>query len=424
MGTRTHVNTNHNNLSRHGRFRLAAPATLAVAAVLIAAGCTKKPEPVEVVITIEETPGTLSNATLLVDYSQASASPLIAGGEPACASIQPHIDMTFSDDGGGAMSVEVSSSQSFAGPLEIAVCRMVPDSEGVSTDSINARLRVSILTATGPDGRKVTDGRLARAGREANRGRSDESGAPSAPVGGIEPSRPNAGAAPRQPAMPQGEPTRQQRGGDPAVASTPPGGRAPAGASPDPYNDTPETVDDLLARRGTGTERRDSTLVMGELDDKATALAENENSGEPGASAQEANDEIEKDRTALTYDITVGVTRGAGKLAALQFDVRYTGDGAWLGSAGSVVCSTHPRVALATYNDRGGSWLSAAMIDLEGFDAVGPITTCRLKSSDAADAGDFSVTVIDASTPDTTGPGGGRPEPFPVMGVTDIRASN
>ncbi|MEE8310829.1 MAG: hypothetical protein V3R77_01140 [Candidatus Binatia bacterium] len=422
MGTTTQANTNRNKLGRLGLVRLAAPAALAVVVVLIAAGCTKKPDPVEVVITIEETPGTLSNATLLVDYSQASASPLIAGGEPACASIQPHIDMTFSDDGGGAMSVEVSSSQGFAGPLEIAVCRMVPDAEGLSTDSINARLRVSLLTATGPDGRKVTDGRLARAGREASRGRSDGARAPSAPVGGIEPSQPNTGAAPRPPAMPQGEPTRQRS--DPTHASTPPAGRAPSGASSpqDPYNDAPETVDDLLARRGTGTERRASTLVMGELDDKATAVADS--SGEAGAPDQETNDEVEKDRTALTYDITVGVTSGAGLLAALQFDVRYTGDGAWLGSAGSVVCSTHPQVALATYNDRGGSWLSAAMIDLEGFDAVGPITTCRLKSREAVDAGSFSVTVIDAATPHTGDPNGGRPDPFPSMGVTDIRASN
>lgn len=399
---------------------------LALAAVLLSYGCTKKTEPVEVVIALEETPAALSDATVLVDYSQAGAKPLIAGGDPACASIQPHIDMTFSDDGGGAMTIELSSGQGFSGPLDIAVCRVVPDAEGVTTDTINARLRVSLLTATGPDGRKVGDGRLARAGgaSAASRAGSREPDGQAPIVGGIDPPRPRGASTPRQPAVPRGDGGREPEPSASAAArgsSPSPAARGGAGNVPtDPYEAVPETVDELLARRGTGTARRDATTVRSELDDKAAALAESR--AEPGAPPAETNDEIEKDPTAITYDVQVGVTSGAGLLAALQFDVRFTGEGGWQGSAGGVVCSTHPQVALATYNDVGRGWLRAAMIDITGFDAVGPISTCRFQSNDTVTAGDFSVSVIDASTPDTGGDS--TPDPFPQMGVTDIRAAN
>ena len=75
---------------------------LVFVAAALASGCTKKADPVEVVIAIEETSGTLSSATVLVDYSGAAAAPLISSGRPACASIAPNVDLEFSDDGGGS----------------------------------------------------------------------------------------------------------------------------------------------------------------------------------------------------------------------------------------------------------------------------------------------------------------------------------
>ena len=70
---------------------------LVFVAAALASGCTKKADPVEVVIAIEETSGTLSSATVLVDYSGAAAAPLISSGRPACASIAPNVDLEFSD---------------------------------------------------------------------------------------------------------------------------------------------------------------------------------------------------------------------------------------------------------------------------------------------------------------------------------------
>jgi len=125
--------------------------------------------------------------------------------------------------------------------------------------------------------------------------------------------------------------------------------------------------------------------------------------------------------TASDYEVTVSVTNDSGLLAALQFDIRYLdGNGGWLGSGGSVLCTTLVDVELATYNDRGRAWLSAAMIDLEGFDVPNRISTCVLRAAEVPTVESFEVTVIDASTPDTTGPDGGRPGPFPIMEVTSI----
>ncbi|MEE8312327.1 MAG: hypothetical protein V3R77_08720, partial [Candidatus Binatia bacterium] len=121
------------------------------------------------------------------------------------------------------------------------------------------------------------------------------------------------------------------------------------------------------------------------------------------------------------YAVTFSVTSDSGSLAALQFDVRYLdGNGGWVGAAGSVVCSTLIDVALATYNDRGAGRLSAAIIDLEGFDTPNAMSTCVLRAADAPTAQSFAIIVLDATTPDSTGPGVGRPDPFPIMQVTSI----
>jgi hypothetical protein len=121
------------------------------------------------------------------------------------------------------------------------------------------------------------------------------------------------------------------------------------------------------------------------------------------------------------YAVTFSVTSDSGSLAALQFDARYLdGNGGWSGSAGSVACANLVDVALSTYNVRGGGLLSAAIVDLEGFDTPTPVSTCVLRAAEEPTAESFDVTVIDASTPDAAGPYRGIPDPFPIMEVTSI----
>ena len=50
------------------------------------------------------------------------------------------------------------------------------------------------------------------------------------------------------------------------------------------------------------------------------------------------------------------------------------------------------------------------------------MSTCVLRAAETPTIGSFEVTVIDAATPDTPGPSGGRPDPFPIMEVTSIVA--
>ena len=128
---------------------------LAFVAAALASGCTKKAEPVEVVIAIEDTSGALSSATVLVDYSGAAASPLISGGKPACASIAPNVDLEFSDDGGGSLNIEATSGKGFVGPLDVAVCRMVPEDAALTAAAIKSRLQVSLRNGTRPGGARV-----------------------------------------------------------------------------------------------------------------------------------------------------------------------------------------------------------------------------------------------------------------------------
>ncbi len=397
--------------------------SLAVAfvAAALARGCTKKAEPVEVVIAIEETSGTLSSVTVLVDYSGAAAAPLISSGRPACASIAPNVDLEFSDDGGGSLNIEATSGKGFVGPLDVAVCRMVPEDAALTAAAIKSRLQVSLLNATGPGGGRVSaatgpsrTGSPTRSGGSGSEDRGDR-----APVAGIERSRTETGSAGYRPAMPQGDAGVKSRPGSNGAMNSPRGEASDgAGAySEQPY-EAEETVEELLERRGTGTERRAANTVLVELDQKSDALASGGGSDADDPQAQDPESPV-NDPTSVSYTVTVGVTSGGGLLSALQFDVRYNGDGDWLGGAGSVVCSTHPQVALATYNNRGNGWYSAAMIDLTGFEAIGPITTCKISSRDPVDASSFSVSVIDAATPEA-----GPPDPFPQMAITDIRAGS
>ena len=90
------------------------------------AACGGGKEAVEVVIPLER--NIERQATIIVDYSQAKARPLLAGGEPACASILPHVKARFTDDGSGKLTIAIFSKQPLTAPLDVVVCRMTTDS--------------------------------------------------------------------------------------------------------------------------------------------------------------------------------------------------------------------------------------------------------------------------------------------------------
>ena len=142
-----------------------------------------------------------------------------------------------------------------------------------------------------------------------------------------------------------------------------------------------------------------------------------------GNNQPQANDESDEDARAVAYAVSIGVTTSSGALGALQFDIRQVGaTGGWLGAGAGAVCTPDVPVALAQFNDRGGRWLSAAMVDMSGITTPGPVVTCTFKSREPVSAGNFSVQVIDASGLDADPTA--KPEPFPVMAVTNVSALN
>jgi hypothetical protein len=98
------------------------------------------------------------------------------------------------------------------------------------------------------------------------------------------------------------------------------------------------------------------------------------------------------------YSVTLGVTSRSGRLGAVQFDARIKG-GDWQGSGGSVACRNVSGAAMLACNDKGGGTLSCALIDQGGIATPNALVVCGLSSSKPIAAADFSVKVVDASTP-------------------------
>jgi len=101
--------------------------------------------------------------------------------------------------------------------------------------------------------------------------------------------------------------------------------------------------------------------------------------------------------------ITFGVTTGE-TLGALQYDTDYSAaSGGFNGAAGSVEC-TKIVGDFAAFNDiEASTTLSSAFISAAGFTGPTDVATCNFTSTNGAlAAGDFTVTVTDASQPDFT----------------------
>ena len=117
--------------SESQRMTRKAPLTLVsgLFAAVLAAGCNgNKTAPVEVMISLDKTATALRSAKVTVDYHQSGGTPLISDGVPACISIVPNVDCAFEDDGAGTLTITAKAQTSFSAPVDLAVCRMVPDS--------------------------------------------------------------------------------------------------------------------------------------------------------------------------------------------------------------------------------------------------------------------------------------------------------
>jgi len=403
------------------------------------AACSRGPEPMEVIISLDKASEPLSNATILVDYSQAQARLAQSSGHPACASILPHVAAEFSDDAKGSLIVHARSAEGFSAPVDLAVCRMIPERENASAETISARLRISLIAGVDVAGRNLDDRQLAlttsrtytrpsdRIAEVAKRERSQER---TSETSARERRSESAGAERRMArADARNDSTYGQAGarGEMDESSS---ARRERSASGSDTARTKRGVDDEVAavpRYGGGVSANGSasgnTASAGSSSGSpgtdtaaGNAAADDSGQGHGGSGSANANDDSENDVQAVRYAVTVGVTSHSGLLGALQFDVTHLGStGGFVGAGASVDCSADVNAALTSFNDRGNGRLSAAFVDLQGFQTPTPVATCRFKTRERLAASSFQVTTTDASGPDLS-----ASQQLPVMEVLDV----
>lgn len=365
-------------------------AALALAAAFPLAGCKSSPGPsVEVRIPLADATPTLKRATVVVDYAKSGARPQIAGGSPSCTSILPHVSCRFSD-ADGKLTIEAESPQGFSGPVDLAVCRMVPDSPGTDAAQIAGRLRIEIAEARGSDGQPIADTKLAA--------KRESTAAPGSAEAVAESASPGDGAG------------RQRAGGADSAASS-----AAAGAAGATGQGLVVTQDDLAARE---QRRAEEQMKAREAQKKRDALSGQAAPGvapggstgavtageddvplgeEPGTGVNDATDD---DARATEYGVRFDLGPTQGPLGALQFDVKYHGgSGGWLGAGGGAACTWLVSAAIHACNDKRGGDLTCAVVDTNGVSGPTGLMECSFKSRNSVAAGDFSVNVTDASTP-------------------------
>lgn len=379
-----------------GKLFIRSAVALAVAAGLPLAGCKSSSAPsVEVRIPLTDATPTLKRATVVVDYAKSGARPQITGGSPACTSILPHVSCRFSD-ADGKLTIEADSPQGFSGPVDLAVCRMIPETTGTDAAKIAGKLHIEIADARGSDGQPIAETKIASK-REPTSGSS-----PSATVGG-EAAR---------------EGGRHRAGGSAAEPGGAGEGAAPGAAG---QGGLVVTQQDLAAREQRRAEEqmkakeKDSQkkrevmaggqaaaggeAVMGGGAGAVTGGEEEVPLGEePGTGVNDATDD---DNRATEYGVRFDLAATQGPLGALQFDINYTGgSGGWLGAGGGAGCTWLVPAAIKACNDKRGGDLTCALVDTNGIAGPATILECIFKSRNSVAAGDFSVRVTDASTPD------------------------
>ncbi len=115
------------------------------------------------------------------------------------------------------------------------------------------------------------------------------------------------------------------------------------------------------------------------------------------------------------YAVTFGVTSRAGRLGAVQFEANAKGSADWQGAGASVACRNASGASMLACNDKGGGLLSCAFVDAKGIGTPVSLVTCGVSSSKPLAASDFSVKLVDASSPDM------KPAK-PSVGVTAVSA--
>ena len=371
-------------------------AVLAFAAAAPLTACKSSPAPsVEVRIPLADTTPTLKRATVLVNYAQSGARPQISGGTPACTSILPHVTCRFSD-ADGKLTIDAESPQGFSGPVDLAVCRMVPDAPGTDAAKITSRLHIELADARGSDGQPIADTKVVAKREPAVGAAATESaGAASGREGGGRRRGPGSGAA-------------EDAAGGAGTAGT------AAGAA---GQEQIVTQDDLAARE---QRRAEEQMKAREAQKKREAGVASQGGAEmaPGGAtgavtggedeqplAEEpgtgVNDATDDDTRATEYAVRFDLGKTSGPLGALQFDVNYHGgSGGWLGAGGGAACTWLVSAAIHACNDKRGGDLTCALVDTTGITGPAALMECSFKSRNSVAAGDFSVNVTDVSTPD------------------------
>jgi hypothetical protein len=105
--------------------------------------------------------------------------------------------------------------------------------------------------------------------------------------------------------------------------------------------------------------------------------------------------------SANLYDVTFDMADAGTAVGALQFEVAYaSAGGQFVGAADSVDCDSALTSggAFVTFNDEDGTTtLNFAAVALSGFSGPSTVARCTFDAPVAPSAGDFVVTVVDAS---------------------------
>jgi hypothetical protein len=413
---------------------LALSSIVVLCATLVA--CSRDPKPVEVIISLDKASGPLSSATILVDYSQAQARLAQRSGRPACASILPHVTADFSDDAKGSLTVHARSPEGFSAPVDLAVCRMIPERENASAETISARLRISLTSGVDLAGRNLDDRQLALTTSRTYTRASDRMGERSGRESGQRDRGSATSAREQRRGERGGSERRLARGGEARQGSTyGQGSTGRAVEEPDATSRNRSAAGTETARAerrandaATNGPRYGGGIVSGGsasagsssqgtgADNRSSDAAADTGPSHGGDSSAGNGDDGENDVQAVRYAVTVGVTSHSGVLGALQFDVTHLGSsGGFVGAGGSVDCNPDVDAALTSFNDRGNGRLSAAFVDLQGFQTPTAVATCRFKTREQLAPTSFQVTTTDASGPDLQ-----SSKQLPTMEVLDV----
>jgi hypothetical protein len=169
--------------------------------------------------------------------------------------------------------------------------------------------------------------------------------------------------------------------------------------------------DDLAAREARRKAAGDdSATAAGEAEraarERAAEQAREANRAEAdeGAAEEEADEDgndPEDSQPVAAYDVVISVTSDSGPVSALQLDINHLGSsGGWQGAGSKANCQELVSANMRACNDKGRGRISCALIDVGGFPTPTDVLSCVFKTGGTVSMSDFSVQVVDASSPD------------------------